>query len=147
MAAEKKDLLAMGPRWLGKYPMVDADHMEDLEARAAINEFSKKMPRHLAEEQAHADYRKDQLHEAAAHHLVGMQAAHAAGDADSATKHGAMYTLALKALGHDNSVEPPPEVASKARHTPAEVYRFKAHKGDAFSVAEKPAEKSDEKKD
>jgi hypothetical protein len=119
------------PKWLDRYPVVDADHLHDLEQRAAINEFHRKMPRHVAEQTAHDDYRKDQLVEAAAHHLVGMKAAHGAGDMESAKKHGAMYMLACKALGH-NDLEPPPEVAVKAKHTPAQVYKFRAHKGDAF---------------
>jgi hypothetical protein len=141
VADTKKTLLAAAPQWLGRYPMVDADHINDLETRAAVNEFGGKMPRHAAEQKAHEDYRKDQLHEAAAHHLVGMKAAHAAGDHDSAQKHGAMYVLALKALGLDNTVDPPPEVANKAKNTPAEVYRFKPHKGDSFAL---PAKKTDE---
>lgn len=144
MAQTQKTLEQMAPKWLGRYPMLDADHENDLETRAAIHQFGGKMERHKAEDQAHADYRKDQLHEAAAHHMVGMKAAHAAGDDESAQKHGVMYVLALKALGHDNTVEPPPEVANKAKNTPSQVYRFKAHKGDTFAMPpEKPSESSE----
>lgn len=134
--------------WLGRFPMVDPEHEKDLEQRAAIHEFGGKMPRHIAEQQAHDDYRHDQLVEAAAHHLVGLRAAHAAGATDHAVKHGAMYVMALRALGHDNTIDPPEEVHSKAKHTPAEVYRFRAHDGDAFSIrthegADEPLSKSE----
>jgi hypothetical protein len=142
MADTKNSLLAAAPKWLGRYPMLDADHVNDLEMRAAAHQFGGKMERHKAEDAAHADYRKDQLHEAAAHHLVGMTAAHAAGDHDSAQKHGAMYQLALKALGHDSSIEPPEEVANKVKNTPSKVYRFKPHVGDSFSL---PPKSDDEK--
>jgi len=139
-------ILEKCPLWLGKYPIVDADHVDRLEQDAAIGEFGHKMPRHEAEARAHSDYRHDQLSEAAAHHLVGLTAAHAAGASDDAKKHAAMYGVALKALGHDDVMNPPPEVASKAKHTPAEVYKFKAHRGDAFALPEHK-EETEEKKD
>jgi hypothetical protein len=122
------------PKWLGRYNIVDADHVHDLDTRAAINEFHFKLPRHEAEAKAHKDYVHDQLVEAAAHHLVGMQAARGAGDREAEAKHGAMYKLTVKALGGDHVGEPPEEVATKAKNTPATVYRFKAHKGDAFAL-------------
>lgn len=135
------------PMWLKRFPIVDQEHVPDLEQRAAIHEFGGKIPRHAAEEKAYQDYRHDQLVEAGAHHLVGMKAAHAAGATDQATKHGAMYVLALRALGHDNTISPPDEVATKAANTPSDVYHFKAHKGDAYSIrahdgTDKPMQKS-----
>jgi hypothetical protein len=138
--------------WLGRYPLFDMDHVPDLEQRAAILEFGKKLPRHEAEAKAHEDYRRDQLVESAAHHFVGMKAAHAAGATDHATKHAAMFALALKALGHDNTIDPPDEVKTKALHTPSEVYHFRAHPGDAFSIRahegeDKPLAKSELRKD
>jgi len=139
-------VLDAAPKWLGRFPVVDADHLQDLETRAAIHEFGHKLPRHEAEAKAHSDYRHDQLADAAAHHLVGLTAAHAAGASDDARRHAAMYGVALKALGHDDVMNPPPEVASKAKHTPAEVYRFKPHRGDAFALPEtkdEPAPKAD----
>lgn len=138
-------VLDSAPKWLGKYPVVDADHLQDLETRAAIEEFGHKKPRHEAEAKAHDDYRRDQLSDAAAHHLVGLTAAHAAGASDDAKKHAAMYGVALNALGHEDVMNPPPEVTSKAKHTPAEVYKFRAHKGDAFALPEHKEEP--EKKD
>ena len=83
---------------------------------------------------AHADYFKEQLEEAAAHHLTGMKAALAAGDGESAKKHGVVYTLALQKLGHNPVGEPPPSVANKAKKMPKSLYSFKAHKADIFSL-------------
>lgn len=125
---------AKGATWLGRYPVALAEHIPDLEQRAAVHEFGSKMPRHKAEEAAYADYKRDQLVEATAHHLVGMRAAHAAGQLEQAKRHGVMYGLGLKALGHTDLLSPPDDVASKAAHTPSEVYRFKAHPGDAFAL-------------
>jgi hypothetical protein len=114
--------------------MTSADHAQDLEQRAAIHELGNKLPRHLAEEKAHQDYRREQLVEAAAHHLVGLKSAHAAGASDDARKHAVMYGLALRALGHGSGINPPPEVESRASHKPPEVYRFKPSTGDLFSL-------------
>jgi hypothetical protein len=122
------------PKWLDRYPIVQADHVHDLETRAAIEEFHNKLPRHTAEAKAHDDYKRDQLLDAAAHHLVGMQAARGAGDNDAAAKHGEMYKLTAKALGFDPVGEPPPEVSTRAKNTPSSVYRFKPHHGDAFAL-------------
>ncbi len=121
------------PKWLGLHDVVDASHIPMLETQAALNEFSGKMPRHEAEASAHASYKKDQLTEAAAHHLVGMKAAHAAGDMDSAKKHSVMYMLALKSLGHEG-MDPPPEVDTKAKNLPNTLARFRPHKADQYSI-------------
>lgn len=125
---------AKAAKWLNRYPITDAEHVSDLEQRAAVHEFGGKMPRHHAEDKAYQDYRRDQLVEATAHHLAGLRAAHAAGLTDEAKRHATMYVLGLKALGHNNAISPPDEVASKALHTPPEVYRFKAHPADSFSL-------------
>lgn len=120
--------------WLGRYPMTDPAHAGDLEQRASIHEFSSKLPRHQAEERAHEDYKRDQLVEAAAHHYSGMRAAHAAEAPEEAQKHGAMYILALRAMGQTNSIYPPDEVTAKAKHLPNSVYSFKAHPGDGLAI-------------
>lgn len=127
------------PQWLGRYPIVDADHVHDLDTRAALKEFHDKLPRHEAEAAAHADYVRDQLVEAAVHHLTGLQAAHAAGDHDAAKRHGVMYGLCVKRIDPKANIagEPPPEVATRAKNAPAQVYRFRAHAGDAFALPEK----------
>jgi hypothetical protein len=122
------------PKWQGKYAIVDADHVHNLETMAAINEFAHKMPRHEAEEAAHKQYMREQLIEAAAHHLSGIKAAQGAGDTESIKKHGLMYQLAMKGLGHDPMGEPPSEVTEHMKHQPQNVYKFKAHPADAFAM-------------
>lgn len=128
------------PKWRDQYPMVDADHSHHLETAAAIQEFMHKVPRHQAEAAAHEEYRKDQLAEAAAHHLVGMKAAHAAGALEDAKKHGVLYALAAKQLGFDPAGEPPSDITTKEKNLSATkpVYKFKSHKGDAFALPQLP---------
>ncbi len=120
--------------WLDRYAIVDPSHADHLNTLAALHEFTTGKSKDKAEEAAHAEYKKDQLHEAAAHHLVGMKAALGAGDKDSAKKHGAMYGLVLKELGHPIVGEPPSEVSTKAKNLDHKVYNFKAHKADAFAL-------------
>lgn len=126
----------MSNTWLDKYPVLDADHSHMLETQAAFNEFAHRMPRHEAEKAAHDWYKKDQLTDAAAHHLVGMQLAHAAGAKDEAKKHGVMYALSCRQLGHDPVGEPSPEVASRAKNLKATnpLYNFKVHAADTFAM-------------
>ncbi len=138
--------LSQMPLWQGKYPVLDtADvsgarpHEDDLEMRAAINEHHHKMPRHEAEKKAWEDYRREQVINTAAHHYVGMKASHAAGKMEDAKKHGVMYLLALRHLGHNDPVRPPEEVLERAKNTPSEdVGRFKAHKGDVYTMPPEP---------
>lgn len=122
------------PSWNGKYPMSDTTHSDDLQMRADIYEHMHRLPRHDAEARAHADYRKEQIAKAAAHHWNGMKAAHAAGNLESAKKHGVMYTLALHQLGHKDPMNPPPEVVEAAKDPKSEIAHFKAHPGDMFSM-------------
>jgi hypothetical protein len=134
------------PKWRDRYPILDLEHTHALETQAAINEFHHKIKRHEAEALAHEQYKKDQLHEAAAFHLTGMKAAHAAGAMEEARKHGVLYSLAMKALGHEPGAEPPAEVTTKAKNMAETkpVYKFKSHKGDAFSLPDVPKEKSED---
>ncbi len=127
-------------KWLERYALTDPAHVDHLETSAALHEFHGGLPRHEAEEAAHKDYQKDQLEEAAAHHLNGIKASLGAGDRDSAHKHGVLYGLALKKLGHPIVGEPPASIASKAKHSKDSVYRFKAHKGDLFALPEEKHE-------
>lgn len=127
-------ILGSAAKWLDRYPVLDPEHMPGLDQLAAVHEFQNKMPRHQAEAAAYDQYKKEQTEDAAAHHYAGMLAAHGAGDMDAARKHGVMYALAAKAMGADPVGEPPPEVLTKVKNTPPEVYRFKAHKGDAFTL-------------
>jgi hypothetical protein len=128
------------PSWLGRFPMLDTTHADDLEMRAAINEHHYGMPRAQAEEKAHSDYRRDKIVEAAAHHLNGMTAAHSIGHMDEAQKHAVMYALALHQLGHKDLVSPPDDVSKRAKNTPStDIAHFKAHPGDAFSTPPNPS--------
>lgn len=126
---------ALTHSWKGR-PIADPEHADHLEVVAGLNQFHRNMLPHEAEDAAHNEYKKEQLTEAAGHHLCGLKAALGAGDHDSAKKHGFFYALALKALGHPIVGEPPPEVASKAKHLENSPYRFKAHKADQFSLPE-----------
>lgn len=123
-----------GAKWLDKYTILDPEHKHDLDTRAAINEFMKRLPRHEAEAAAHAEYRHDQLVESAAHHYNGLMSSHATGAKDEAKKHAVMYALAMKDLGHDPVAAPPPEVASKAKNISLTdpSHKFKAHPADSF---------------
>jgi hypothetical protein len=122
----------ISPEWMGR-TVLDPVHVDDLEQRAAIHEFQDKMPRSQAEDLAHATYRREHHVQGAAHHLQGMRAAQAAGQMDEATKHGAMYALHLKELGHDPHAEPPTEVRQRAENPDRDkLYRFRAHKADTF---------------
>lgn len=124
-------------QWLGR-PIVSPEHVQDLETRAAINEFHAKMTRHEAEQKAHDDYVKEHRERAAAHHLAGMKAAMATGNHDDARKHWAMYDLHLKALGKESVGAVPPEVEKRMMEDGGDkpVYKFKAHKGDLYALHE-----------
>lgn len=120
------------PLWMGR-PIVRAEHVDELERDAALNEFHSKMPRHLAEEKAHQDYIRRQHIDAAAHHLQGMKAAQANADMEDAQKHGTMYEMHLKALGFESPGPVPHEIKMASEQPDRKpIYRFKAHHGDFF---------------
>lgn len=123
------------PKWLGQ-PIADPRHAELLEQDAAVNEFGKKMPRPEAERAAYGDYVRGQRVKAAAHHLAGMRAASAAGDKESARKHGLMYELHSRAIGHDPAGPVHPAVAAAAESERPKVYKFKSHQGDLFALGQ-----------
>ena len=123
------------PKWLGR-SILSEDDTNDLERRAAIHEFDKKMPRQKAEEAAYVDYMTDRRREAAAHHLRGLKVAQAAGDMEAARRHSVMYGLHLKALGGNPYDAPPPEVTRMAEQGQAKHYKFKASPGDYYAVTE-----------
>lgn len=126
------------PAWLGR-PITHKDHAHELEMDAALNEFGpSRLPRSHAEEKAYQEYTKRQHTEAAAHHLAGMRAAHAAGDMESARKHSVMYGVHSKALGHDPVGPAHPSVAAHLQGNPGQV-RFKPHRGDLFAIQKPPA--------
>jgi hypothetical protein len=136
MADEKKEKLHP-PQWLGK-PILAHEHVQDLETRAAINEFHHKMPRGQAEQAAHDSYVKENRERAAAHHLAGMKAAVATGNHQDGRKHWAMYDLHLKALGKESIGAVPPEIEKRMmeEHGDKPIYKFKAHKGDLYALHE-----------
>lgn len=118
-------------KWLDRYLVSHPDHVNELEQKAALHEFDSKMPRHLAEEKAYGDYRKEQHGRAAAHHLRGLKAAQGSGDTEEARKHGAMYELHAKQLGFDPWGEAPAELNQYMHEEkPEPAHRFKAHRGD-----------------
>jgi hypothetical protein len=123
------------PQWLGR-PVLSHEHVQDLETRAAINEFHHKMPRGEAEQHAHEDYVKENRERAAAHHLAGMKAAMATGNHQDARKHWALYDLHLKGLGKDSIGAVPPEIEKRMMDEGSQkpVYKFKAHKGDLYAL-------------
>lgn len=124
------------PQWLGR-PILDPTHHQDLETRAAMNEFHHKMPRHEAEQRAHDDYVKEQRERAAAHHLAGMKASMATGNHEDARRHWALYDLHLKALGKESVGAIPPEIEKRMMEDGDKpVYKFKAHKGDLYALHE-----------
>src|SRR4051812_36791507 len=102
--------------WLNRYQVAHPKHIRDLELAAAVNEFGHKQPRHEAELAAHQKYVTEQRTQAAGWHLAGMKAAHAAGDMESAQKHGAMYQIHMTALGLNPNDRPPAEVDHAARN-------------------------------
>lgn len=120
--------------WMNQahYPLVKPEHAEDLEREAAINEFGLKMTRPQAEHKAYADYQKGNRIQAAKHHLAGAEMARTAGNMEAAAKHGAMYDLHVKALGHDPA-GPVPEPIAQIPGNP-KAYKFRAHPGDLFAV-------------
>lgn len=118
-----------------KKPIVSQDHIGDLERDAALNEFEHGLPREEAEEQAYRSYKNKHHSEGAAHHLRGLKAAQEAGDIDEAHKHGVAYSLHMNELGHDPMDAVPEDIKKLAEsEDKPKVYKFKAHKADAFLV-------------
>lgn len=128
--------------WKGR-SILDPEDVDDLETRAAIHEFHSGDQRHNAEDRAYVDYRRDKLFDAGAHHLRGIKAAHAIGDTDTARKHGVLFALALKQLGHEDVLNPPKEIKERSENSDKPYHSFKAHPGDFYSL---PKEKDEEKK-
>jgi hypothetical protein len=126
-------------KWLDRYDVLDEDHHNDLEARAAVHEFRGKMPREEAESRAHSDYLRERAYDAAAHHLVGVRAAHAAGHMQAAQQHGMAYQAAMEAAGEDAHKPPPPPVLDRLKDTKLKVYTFKNHPADQFFPAQQEA--------
>lgn len=118
--------------WAGQYPVLHEDHVPELEAAAAVHEFSRGIPRADAEARAHGDYVQSKALDAAAHHLLGCRAAHGAGHDDAAMMHGQFYAGAMRAAGHDPFEAPPQEVLDRIKDAAPKIYNFKAHAADAM---------------
>src|SRR6185436_13811864 len=139
----KQNALAL-PMWVDRHPLADHKHAQDLELAAAVNEFAHRMPREQAEDEAYKEYLyhpvKGQHALAAQHHLAGMKAASAAGDKEAARKHSLMYGLHAKALGHGEVGAVPKDIQHELMTSPPKIYKFKAHRGDAFAVNQPKAD-------
>jgi len=119
--------------WQGR-TILHPSHANELERESALLEYGHKLPRDQAEDQAHKAYVKKHREAAAAHHLKGAQAAQAVGDTESAKKHGIMYSLHVKALGHEPVGPVHPDI--KAAGADKSPYKFKAHKSDLYALDE-----------
>lgn len=120
-------------KWQGR-DILDKDHVKDLDLAAAIHEFHNGKPRKVAEDLAYSDYIRAHHTKAAAHHLVGMKAANAAGAMGDAKKHYDWYIAHLKSLGHEAHEAVPQEVSKEAQRMSQEdpVYIFRGHKADGL---------------
>lgn len=138
--AKARQALQM-PTWANRFPIIHPDHADDLDLNAAVNEFGMKMPREQAEDEAYRQYlyhpQKGQHALAAQHHLAGQRAAEAAGDKEAARKHFMMYGMHAKALGHGEVGAVPKDIQHGLMSNPPKIYKFKAHRGDAFAVSPK----------
>lgn len=137
-ASSSKSAKGLGmPSWLGR-SIVHPDHAQELELNSAVNEFGLKMPRQQAEDHAYAEYVKGQHVAAQAHHLAGIKAADGAGDKEASRKHRMMYDMHAKAMGHEPVGAPHPDVTALMNKGPSNIYKFKAHRGDAFAIEPPP---------
>lgn len=123
--------------WQGR-PILNQEHIPELERSAALLEFAHGMPREDAEKHAYAAYRVKHHGEAAAHHLRGLMAAQASGDLDEAQKHGTAYATHMEQLGHDPMDKVPANIRAlmEAEGKP-KTYKFRAHVGDALILPDK----------
>lgn len=119
--------------WMN-HPILDASHSHDLDQRAAIHEFQNGKTREDAERLAHEEYRMESHLKAAAHHLVGMKMAHAAGSNETAQQHYKMYESHMKRAGKDPNGPVPPEVE---HHKPSafKSFGFLNHGADSYLPA------------
>lgn len=124
----------MPNHWLKKYIIVAPDHEHDLERAAAVHQFHGNMSREGSEVAAYQDYRKMQLHKAAAYHLEGMEAAKDRKDDGSHRKHLGMYALLCKELGYRHTDHPAPGVKAH-KGTFGDIEDFKSHPADLLVLA------------
>lgn len=115
--------------WMGK-PILSPKHADDLELKSAVQQFALKQPKAQAEQNAYKEYISEHSRKAASHHLSGIQAALGQGDKASAQKHGVLYNMHMRQLGHD-PISPPPEDIMLGAQKP-KSYKFSGHPADLF---------------
>jgi hypothetical protein len=121
------------PNWNGR-PILDQLHADALTHDSAHREFGEGLAQTDAEEMAYKNYAKKHHQDAAAHHFRGMNRTKDNGDLEAAKKHGLMYGLHMKALGHDALDEVPEDIkalADQAEENHKE--HFKSHKADILA--------------
>jgi hypothetical protein len=118
------------PLWKGRRVAGPAD-ADDLEIAAAMKQFKDHLPEPDAEDAAYGDYIKTRAMDSAAHHLLGVRAAHAAGWDDVARQHAAAYSAAAEKAGFDPSATPPQEILDRLATVPPHA-AFKPHRADAL---------------
>src|ERR1035437_4540487 len=132
MTTDKK---SKNVKWLDRHLVTSPDHTNDVDQKAALHEFDGKMPRHLAEEKAYSDYRREQHLHGAANHLRGLKAAQASGDREDARRHSAMLEAHAKKVGFDPYTDTPSELNQYMHEdTPEAVHKFKAHRSDLLAL-------------
>ena len=123
------------PQWAGR-DVLDKEHGTDLDRESALHEFEGKMPRHEAEDKAYGDYKRQAHAPRPRLTTSGVSSSpEATGDMREGRKHGLMYQLHCKQLGHEAIGPVPKEVhqhldASGDDAENQKVYSFKAHRGD-----------------
>lgn len=120
--------------WQGRQVLDESDH-GGLDAAAAVEEFRNRHPREEAEDRAYKSYLRDHALKAAAHHLIGVRTAHAAGNMETARRHGAQYKASMEAAGEDPMSPPPKSVLDHVQDAKLKV-AFKAHPADHFFPAD-----------
>jgi hypothetical protein len=116
--------------WLGRYPIAEDSHIDDLERAAAVHEMHHGLPRDQAEATAHQKYKVLNHQKGAAHHLNGMRCAKANGNIQDSEKHYLIYCLHMKALGHNPNRPVPPDVMAHVTAEP--LAKFTPHSADCF---------------
>ena len=131
-------------QWLGR-DILHPEHIPGIERSAALNEFQHLMPRHVAEAKAHSDYVRESQLDAAAHHLLGVKAAQAVGDMESARKYGLMYQQHCEKLGLNPLMPPDKEITKymKAEDRGSVSSKFKPHKADYYVLPKESMLKSE----
>lgn len=116
--------------WQGRV-VAEPAHAQDLEVAAGVKQFSEGLPQSQAEDAAYSEYVRSRALDAAAHHLAGIRAAHAAGFSDVAAEHAQAYAQAAERAGFEPNAVPPKEVLDRlAGMSP--IHRFKRHPADAI---------------